>query len=716
MKSIQEIKNKEYNLLQKASKQLYEPVQKNRRSGDLEIKKPSEFSAMEDILAYYNIPSVETPENLKEDRYISYILQKTGLFMRKIRLQGKWWKEVAMPIMVTTVDGDEYALIPDNSGGYTYTVDGQTKKLDDKMRSSLSDIAYVFYNPMGYSEKGMKAFAKFLCKSIKPSDIVAIIFISLVLEFCGLLLPYINQIVYNSVIPSGTSREIPGIIVLAVGSVVFSALIKLTRSISVTRIGSKMKIAGQSAVWNRLFQLPTSFFRKYDSGEIYNRANAVDVICEIIGGGLIPTALTALLSIIYLFQISQFASVLVLPSAFIIFLLIINIVIAGFLSVKQQMKTNEMNNQVTSLLYQFINGINKIRTSGAEVRAYSKWAECWKNMPVLNPLYVQISEIIAKTVSIGGSILLYYLAWKSKLSASSYIAFQTAFSAFFVSVMALADFGTQIGCLKPAVNMLRPILDENVEIHGERAYVEKLTGRIELNNVFFRYNEEMPYVLNGMNLNIEPGEYIGIVGSSGCGKSTLMRLLLGFETAQSGSVFYDGKDISGLDLPSLRRRIGIVLQSGSLFAGDIFSNISICAPFLTMEEAWDAAERAGVSEDIEKMPMGMFTMLSDDGAGISGGQKQRLLIARAIAANPDVLLFDEATSALDNRTQAIVVKTLKDMKCTRLVIAHRLSTIKECDRIIYLDKGEIVESGTYEELMKQNGRFAQMAIRQLAEQ
>jgi ABC-type bacteriocin/lantibiotic exporter with double-glycine peptidase domain len=224
----------------------------------------------------------------------------------------------------------------------------------------------------------------------------------------------------------------------------------------------------------------------------------------------------------------------------------------------------------------------------------------------------------------------------------------------------------------------------------------------------------MPYVINDMSLCIQPGEYLGIVGSSGCGKSTLMRLLLGFEVPETGSVYFDEKDISNLDLPSLRRRIGVVLQNGSLFTGDILSNLSICAPWLTMDEAWDAARRAGLAEDIENMPMGMFTMLSDDGGGLSGGQKQRLLIARAIAAKPDILLFDEATSALDNQTQATVVQTLKEMECTRLVIAHRLSTIMDCDRIIYLEKGHIVEQGTYEELMAQEGAFAKLAARQLA--
>jgi len=243
--------------------------------------------------------------------------------------------------------------------------------------------------------------------------------------------------------------------------------------------------------------------------------------------------------------------------------------------------------------------------------------------------------------------------------------------------------------------------------------VTRLSGAIELNNVTFRYTEDMPYVLDDLSLKIKPGQYVAIVGRTGCGKSTLMRLLLGFETPQKGAVYYDGRDLKRMDLKSLRRRIGAVMQNGRLFTGDIFSNITISAPWLTLDDAWEAAELAGMADDIRAMPMGMNTLISEGQGGISGGQKQRLLIARAIAPKPEILMFDEATSALDNITQKQVSDALDNMKCTRLVIAHRLSTIRHCDRIIVLDKGKIVEDGTYDELLAQKGFFAELVSRQL---
>ena len=191
-----------------------------------------------------------------------------------------------------------------------------------------------------------------------------------------------------------------------------------------------------------------------------------------------------------------------------------------------------------------------------------------------------------------------------------------------------------------------------------------------------------------------------------------MRLMLGFETPEKGAVYYDGRDMSKLDLPSLRRRIGVVMQDGNLFQGDIYSNIVISAPQLTLAEAWEAAEIAGIADDIRAMPMGMQTVIAEGQGGISGGQKQRLMIARAVAPKPKILMFDEATSALDNRTQKQVSDALDKLKCTRIVIAHRLSTIRNCDRILVLDKGHIMEDGTYEELIAKNGFFANLVARQ----
>jgi ABC-type bacteriocin/lantibiotic exporter with double-glycine peptidase domain len=222
----------------------------------------------------------------------------------------------------------------------------------------------------------------------------------------------------------------------------------------------------------------------------------------------------------------------------------------------------------------------------------------------------------------------------------------------------------------------------------------------------------MPLLFDGLTLKIRSGQYVAVVGKTGCGKSTLVRLLLGFETPQKGAIYYDNQDISKLDKRSLRRNFGVVLQNSKLMQGNVFSNITVSAPWLTLDDAWEAAKFAGIAEDIRAMPMGMHTIITEGSGGISGGQRQRLMIARAIASKPKILIFDEATSALDNITQQHIASSLSKLKCTRIVLAHRLSTIKQCDRIIVLDDGKIIEDGSYDELIKNGGFFAELIQRQ----
>ncbi len=262
------------------------------------------------------------------------------------------------------------------------------------------------------------------------------------------------------------------------------------------------------------------------------------------------------------------------------------------------------------------------------------------------------------------------------------------------------------------ITLVSPILQEQPERASDMPMIHSLKGEVEVYSVSFRYNENSPWVLHDISFSVRPGEYVAVVGRSGSGKSTLVRLLLGFEKPEKGSIYYDTNNLSRVDLQSLRQRIGSVTQNGRLFVGNIFYNIIVSSPRATMEDAWAAAETAGIAEDIRKMPMGMQTLISESGSGLSGGQRQRLLIARAICGKPRVLILDEATSALDNLTQKQVSDSLDRMQCTRIVIAHRLSTIRNCDRILCLDGGRIVEEGSYEELIKKKGFFAELVDRQ----
>ena len=374
-----------------------------------------------------------------------------------------------------------------------------------------------------------------------------------------------------------------------------------------------------------------------------------------------------------------------------------------------------LSGRESGMTYALITGIQKIKLAGAEKRAFARWGNLYAQSAKMTydpPMFLKLNSVISLAISLTGTLVMYYMSVRAGLSVADYYAFNTAYGMVSGAFLSLAGIALSAAQIRPVLTMVQPFFDAVPEVSDGKQVIERLSGGIELNNVSFRYNENMPLILDDLSLKIRPGQYVAIVGRTGCGKSTLLRLLLGFEKPQKGAIYYDGKDLERIDLRSLRRRIGVVMQNGKLFQGDIYSNIVISAPWLSQQDAWEAAELTGIAEDIRRMPMGMNTVISEGSGGISGGQRQRLMIARAIAPKPKILMFDEATSALDNITQKKVSESLDRLKCTRIVIAHRLSTIRQCDRILVLDQGKIVEDGTYDELIASDGFFAELVARQ----
>ncbi|MBR6940798.1 MAG: ATP-binding cassette domain-containing protein, partial [Clostridia bacterium] len=375
--------------------------------------------------------------------------------------------------------------------------------------------------------------------------------------------------------------------------------------------------------------------------------------------------------------------------------------------------------KASSLMYQFINGISKIRIAGVEDQALYEY---------LHPYVKSIEEEdrSSKIISFGSAlsmimntaytIVFYIIVIKNKqyISIGSFIAFTSMFASFSANIVNLSGNFVTLSTVRQKYRQQKQIFATEPEHTNAGELPGDISGNIEVNNVTFSYSKDEPPVLRNFSLNIRQGEYVGIVGPSGCGKSTLMKLLLGFEEPDSGKIYYDNKDIESIDKRELRKKMGVVLQNGKLISGSIYDNITITAPDAKREDVVNIIKAVGLESDIEDMPMGLYTMLSEDCNTISGGQQQRILIARALVSNPKILLFDEATSALDNITQSLISDTLDKTYATRVVIAHRLSTIIKCDRIIVMDKGRIVEQGTYDELMEMKGSFYQLASRQIS--
>lgn len=676
-------------------------------------------NAIDAILKFYHVPSREVPEELEDmNEQLEYLMRPYGIMRRSVILESGWYKDaIGAMLGIRKDNGTVVALIPSGFSGYEYfdLESGKYIKVKKSNEDLFEDEAIAFYKPFPLKSLTIKDLIVYIAQVLSVSDYVAIAIATLAVSLLGMLTPKINNILFSVVVTSGSVRLLIGIAIFAICLSLTSLIISSVKSLISARINTKLSISIEAATMMRLMSLPADFFKNYSSGELQERAGNISSLCDMLVSTILNTGLTSAFSLIYIYQIFVYAPGLVIPSLIITFITIIFFVVSALMQMKISVKQMELGGKESGMTYALISGVQKIKLAGAEKRAFARWANLYAERISYSynpPAFLKLNPVISSAISLTGTLVMYYMAVKTGVSVAEYYAFNTAYGMVSGAFMSLSSIALTFAQIKPILERVKPLLDAKPEISEGKQVITRLSGAVEMNNVSFRYNESMPNVIDNLSLKIRPGQYVAIVGKTGCGKSTLMRLLLGFEKADRGAIYYDGKDINSLDLKSLRRKIGSVMQNGKLLQGDIYSNITISAPWLTMDEAFEAAEKAGIAEDIRRMPMGMHTMISEGSGGISGGQRQRLMIARAIAPKPKILMFDEATSALDNITQRQVCEALDAMKCTRIVIAHRLSTIKQCDRIIVLDGGHIVEDGTYRELIDNKGYFYELVERQ----
>ena len=675
--------------------------------------------AIDDILKFYHQKPVEIPDTIRDvNDQLEYVLRPTGLMTREVELEEGWQNDAYGPMLGYLKEaGTAVALLPGTIYGYYFKdpATGKRTRITRKTARLFSREALCFYQPLPMKKLGIPDLLKYMKNSITYGDLVVIVLATLAVQLVGMIEPRVYSLVTGKILEGHNMNLMAGVGVFLLTSAFAAQLIGLVRSLLMQRINTKTSQAVQASVMMRILSLPVSFFRRYSSGELSSRAGSVNSLCSMMLNNILSIGLSSLLSLLYVAQIFSFAPALVWPSLLIILATVVMSLAVSFVQIGISRKRMKLSAEEQGMSYAVINGIQKIRLSGSEKRVFARWGRLYAKGAQLEynpPLFLKINTVITTAISLIGTIVLYYLAIQTNVGVSQYYAFTAAYGRVMGAFSALAGIAVSVASIRPVLEMAEPILKAEPEVAADKQPVDRVTGYIEMSHVSFRYEENTPYVLNDLSLDIKAGEYVAIVGRTGCGKSTLVRLLLGFEKPEKGGIFYDRHDLNSIDPRSLRKHIGVVIQNGQLFQGDIFSNITISAPDLTLDEAWEAAEMAGIAQDIRDMPMGMQTLISEGQGGISGGQKQRLMIARAVAPKPSILIFDEATSALDNKTQKQVSGALDKLNCTRIVIAHRLSTIRNCDRILVMDKGTIIEEGTYDDLIAQNGHFAELVARQ----
>lgn len=669
-------------------------------------------SALGEILSFYhfktNIPDGVDP--------LAYVTETLNISSRSVRLEGDWFKDAIGPYLGRTVDGQTVAILP-RRNHYEYFDRGAGKRIriTKQTAANLEADAMYFYMPLPAGKLSLRDLYSYMLRALTPWDYVQLIGATALASILAMTLPAMTQLVFSGLIPSAQVSLVLPILFLLVFSVTSTHLVNILKTLAVGVVNLRAGASLQSAAMARVMALPADFFKQHATGEISAQLNSIDNLTAATVSAVFSSGLTGLFSLIYITQISAFAPALTVPAIIVLALKTILSLTCVVIGTKRANIRMKKQGTLSGLVLTIINGIQKIRLSGAEKRIFARWANEYNDVAALTyrqPKVLLFRQAIMGFISLAGLVVIYYAAAASGVSSANYMAFNSAYglvSGAFTALIGVVSTLTEFG---PMLNMMKPILEAEPEIEPGKLIPEQLSGKISISHVSFRYSKDGPMLLDDLTLDIAPGEYLAIVGATGCGKSTLMRLMLGFEKPEQGAIYYDDHDLKSLSLRGLRRKIGTVLQHGQLISGSIFSNLSIVKPDMTAKEAWDALDKAGLADDVRRMPMQLETMLGENGSGISGGQRQRLLIARAMVGNPKIVFMDEATSALDNVAQAHAVRSLDALNCTRVVIAHRLSTIQNCSRIVVLENGKIVEDGTYDELIALNGKFAALVARQ----
>ena len=649
---------------------------------------------------------------------LTQIAQASGFRVRLVKLQGKWWKSDVGQLLAYR-EGRPLALLRQRPGRYLAIdpEDPRPIRVTPAFAKTLDSDGVIFYRPLPQDCTTLTGLVRFALPEVRR-DLLVIAGLSVLGAIMAMATPVALGWLVDTVIPSGQMTELMALgLGLALAAVV-TGTANVGQAITALRIGTRVDADVQAAMTDRLLSLPAPFFRRYSSGDLTNRLLGFQSLIQAVTGSMLTAVLATVMSSTNLALMFYYNFWLACIALLMVLLLVSLLAVGAYLDLGLQRRLAKAKGELGALVFQLLGGISKLKVAHAEARAFEKWSwgftERTRTMFRSNLIQSNINAVMDVYNTTSLIIFIGYLAhYKYKaLAVSDFLALTSAYGSFVGSINLAATSLTTMLTTVPLAERFAPILAEQGEALESLPEPGELRGGVELSHVSFRYGPDEPRILKDISLKAEPGEFVAVVGPSGSGKSTVFRLLLGFEKPAQGSVSYDGQDLAGVNNQSVRRQLGVVLQNGQLMPGTILSNI-VGSSLLTIEDAWAAAEIAGLADDIKAMPMGMHTVVSEGGGAFSGGQRQRLLIARAVVAKPRLLLLDEATSALDSRTQEEVSHQLNCLQATRVVIAHRLSTIEKADRIYVIKDCRVDQVGTYEELVAVPGTFQELARRQL---
>ena len=653
--------------------------------------------------------AVDVPPDIEQ---METLLECHNIFFRYITLTDGWWARCTGYMMGFMADDNTPVIMSPGFTDYTFTHPKTGRLLTaSKHANLLKQEALIACLPLTEENLTAKSILRYASYSLCKYDLLYTLVACVGVVLLTMFTPYVSKLIFSEVIPSGDVGQIVPIATLLFSAATGMTMVQIARNLVVLRIKDKVEYALQTALMSRLLQMPTTFAKRFTPGDLSNRLLSLSRVSSNLTANFLSTFLTFLFSIVMFVQFFIYGGELLYTGIIVIMLQFAAIMLEYHYTKKVQLGVNTSGSHLIGTVFSLFSGIQKIKTTGAEFRAFHQWAKAYAPTEVYSsrqPLASFYVTGVSYCLRLLPMIVTMWAAWHYQLSLSDYIAYCAVLGIVCNSVSNFQGITALVSRMLPEIQLCRPILTGKTEAKEGAHVVKDITGRIDIRGLKFRYADDMPLLFDGLNLSINSGDYVALVGGSGCGKSTLMRLMMGLEKPLSGSVFYDQYDISDINLRSLRHHcIGICMQDGQLVEGTIRDNIIFNNPLLTDNDAWEAARQAALDGDVRQMPLGMDTPITTDGKGVSGGQRQRILIARALVRKPKVLFLDEATSALDNISQHTVVENLAKLDCTRIVIAHRLSTIEQCNRIIVLKDGRVAADGNFKELQAQ-GYFAKI--------
>lgn len=680
-------------------------------------------------------PPLASENPTRVNNPLEAIARASRLRLRRVMLREGWWQSESGPIIAYTRDDHHPVALLPVAGDHYEIYDPRTASnhsatkhpvVNARLAANLDPVAYIFYRPLPDTLSRAWDLAQFAFRG-QQKNLLLLLGMGVAGTLAGMLVPLATGVLVDTALPMGNQR-----LLWQIGLGLFFAAFatvstELVQSLASLRLETSSEVDMQAAVWDRLLKLRPTFFRDYSVGDLQSRVTGISQIRRRLTGPTLRTILTGFFALLNFGLMLLYSPALAAIAAVVAVIIMVFTISSGALLLRKNRRLLELRGEIFGFLVKLIEAVPKLRSAGAEERAFATWGQKYTQQLrlALSTQHVEDSVRIFNTImpTVTATLIFWTVVMQiqqaesrgeSGLSTGTFLAFSAAFGIFITGVTSLSNAVISVLEVVTLWQRSQPILTAAMEVDATKADPGQLLGRIEVDHVTFRYREDGPLTLDQVTLTAAPGEFVALVGPSGSGKSTLLRLLLGFDTPLEGSIYYDNQDLSGLDIMAVRRQLGVVLQNGRINAGSIFDLISANAP-ISVTEAWEAAEMAGFADDVRSMPMGMYTYISEGGTNISGGQRQRLIIARALALKPKILLFDEATSALDNRTQAIVTQSLDQLGVTRLVVAHRLSTIRNADRIYVMQSGRIIQQGSFDQLAHQEGLFAQLIARQLGE-